>query len=77
MKKGNIKGCCDKKKEKLSTSPLYRHFANTMHKAYTFGPFRSFISQATVTGQVLKKEKKTKFEKVNINPVAYGSNYLS
>lgn len=30
MKKGNIKGCCDKKKEKLSISPLNRHFANTM-----------------------------------------------
>src|SRR5690606_9497771 len=30
MKKGNIKGCCDKKKEKLSISPLTRHFANTM-----------------------------------------------
>lgn len=30
MKKGNMKGCCDKKKEKLSISPLSRHFANTM-----------------------------------------------
>jgi len=30
MKKGNIKGCCDKKKEKLSISPLNRHFANTL-----------------------------------------------
>src|SRR5690606_10569791 len=28
MKKGNIKDCCDKKKEKLSISPLNRHFAN-------------------------------------------------
>src|SRR5699024_8196342 len=33
MKKGNIKDCCDKKKEKLSISPLNRHFANTMLSA--------------------------------------------
>src|SRR5690606_1926710 len=33
MKKGNIKDCCDKKKEKLSISPLNRHFANAMLSA--------------------------------------------
>ena len=29
MKKGNIKGCCDKKGETFNL-PLNRHFANTM-----------------------------------------------
>ncbi|MEJ5092035.1 hypothetical protein [Sphingobacterium faecium] len=67
MKKRKYKWLLRQKKEKLSTSPLYLHFSNTIHQACYFG---SFISQATVTGQVFKKEKKTKFEKVNINPVA-------
>jgi hypothetical protein len=67
MKKGNIKWLLRQKKDKHSTSPLYLHFSNTIHEACYFG---SFISQVTVTEQVFKKEKKTKFEKVNINPVA-------